>query len=137
MVPERTNEKIVYRLEPLNGPVQNGDVLAVRLTVSGGNWRYLQIEDPIPAGTEFIERDDLYELQEKPDWWGRFFTRREFHDDRAAFFQTYFNQGQTQHFYLLKVVNSGAFRTSPARVQPMYQPQYLSTTESRALTVQP
>jgi uncharacterized protein YfaS (alpha-2-macroglobulin family) len=137
LVPERTNEKIVYRLEPVNGPVQSGDVLAVRLTVSGGKWNYLQIEDPIPAGTEFIERDDLYALKEKPPWWETWFTRREFHDDRAAFFQTHFDRGQTQHFYLLKVVNSGMFRASAARVQPMYQPEYLSTTESRVFTVQP
>jgi alpha-2-macroglobulin len=136
LVPERVNEKIVYRLAPLDGPIGTGDVIAVRLTASGGNWKYLQIEDPIPAGAEFVERDDLYELKEKPPWWTQGYTRREFHDDRAAFFQTNFS-GQSQQFYLLKVVNSGAFRASPARVQPMYQPQYLSTTESRSITVQP
>lgn len=135
LTPSQEGGKIVYRLEPLGGSAQRGDVLAVRLTVSGGGWRYLMIEDPIPAGAEFIERDDLYELKEKPPWWASWYTRREFHDDRAAIFQTFFNAGQSQFFYLLKVVNPGQFRISPARVQPMYQPQFLATTESRSMEV--
>jgi hypothetical protein len=109
--------------------------MAVRLTVTGSEWKYLLIEDPIPAGAEFIERDDLYELKSRPDWWTTYFSRREFHDDRAAIFQTYFNPGQKQYFYLLKIVNPGAFRVSPAEVQPMYQPDLLSTTENRRIEV--
>lgn len=135
LVPSREEERMVYRLEPLEGSVQAGDILLVRLTLSGGQWRYLIVEDPIPAGTEFIERDDLYEIKEKPPWWRYWFTRREFHDDHAAFFQTYFDRGQMQYLYLLKVVNPGQFRVSPARVQPMYQPQYLSTSASRTVEV--
>lgn len=137
LAPEKAGEKIVYDLAPLEGGVAPGDTIAVRLTVTGGDWKYLLIEDPIPAGTEFIERDNLYELKSRPPWWRYGFTRRELHDDRMAIFQTYFNQGQDQYFYLLKVVNPGAFRVSPARVQPMYQPEFLSTTESRRLEVKP
>lgn len=135
LVPAREGERIVYQLEPLAGPLETGDVLVVRLTVSGGDWRYLMVEDPIPAGTEFIERDDLYQIKDKPPWWAYWFTRREFHDDHAALFQTYFGRGQMQYLYLLKVVNPGRFRVSPARVQPMYQPQYLATSESQTVEV--
>jgi uncharacterized protein YfaS (alpha-2-macroglobulin family) len=135
LVPTKTGDKIVYDTVPLNGPVASGDVLAVRLTVTGSEWKYLMVEDPIPAGTEFIERDDSYELKNPPSWWERFFTRRELHDNRMAIFQTFFPQGQQQYFYLLKVVNPGVFQMSPARVQPMYQPSFLSTTESRRLEV--
>ena len=52
-----------------------------------------------------------------------------------AIFQTWFPQGQQQYFYLLKVVNPGTFRVSPARVGPMYQSDILATTESRSLEV--
>jgi hypothetical protein len=135
LVPAKDGDKIVYDTVPLNGPMASGDILAVRLTVSGSEWKYLLAEDPIPAGTEFIERDDSYELKNKPPWWEYAFTRRELHDDRMAIFQTWFPQGQQQYFYLLKVVNPGAFQVSPARVQPMYQPAFLSTTESRRLEV--
>ena len=127
-------DKIVYQLEPLTGALAPGDVVAVRLTVGGGEWRYLLVEDPIPAGAEFLERDDLYEIKGKPDWWTYFFSRREFHDDRAAIFQTYFNQRQT-YFYLMKMVNPGKFRVSPAMAQPMYQPSILSTTDVQNVEV--
>ena len=113
LVPREDGDKIVYDTVPLNGPVASGDVIAVRLTVTGSEWRYLMVEDPIPAGTEFIEHDDSYELQSRPPWWEYFFTRRELHDDRMAIFQTYFPQGQQQYFYLLKVVNPGRLPGEP------------------------
>jgi uncharacterized protein YfaS (alpha-2-macroglobulin family) len=133
--PAKSGDKIVYDLNPLSGLVAAGDVIAVRLTVTGSEMRYLLVEDPIPAGTEFIERDSSYELRERPPWWAYFFTRRELHDDRMAIFQTYFPQGQQQYFYLLKVVNPGAFQVSPARVQPMYQSGVMATSDSRRLEV--
>jgi hypothetical protein len=135
LAPSRAGEKIVYDLAPLDGPLASGDTIAVRLTVTGTEWRYLMIEDPIPAGAEFIERDNSYELRERPPWWEYFFTRRELHDNRMAIFQTYMPQGQHQYFYLLKVVNPGVFQVSPARVGPMYQSDVMATTESRTVEV--
>jgi uncharacterized protein YfaS (alpha-2-macroglobulin family) len=38
-------------------------------------------------------------------------------------------------FYLLKVVNAGAFQATPARVGPMYQTDIVATTKSRRLEV--
>ncbi len=134
MVPQQVQDRIVYDLQPLSGEVHSGDVIAVRLSVNGSEWRYLLVEDPIPAGAEFVQRDDLYELKQKTSWWGFWFTRREFHDDRAAFFQTYFNNHQ-EYVYLLKIVNPGKFRISPASVQPMYQPSVLATTDAATLEV--
>jgi len=93
------------------------------------------VEDPIPSGTEFIERDGGYELRSRPAWWQYEFTRRELHDDRMAIFQTYFPQGQQQYFYLLKVVNPGVFQVSPARVQPMYNSGIMGTSETHRLEV--
>jgi len=134
LAPQQVNDRIVYDLEPLSGEVHSGDVIAVRLSVNGTEWRYLLVEDPIPAGAEFVARDDLYELRSKTDWWGFWFTRREFHDDHAAFFQTYFS-GHKEYVYLLKIVNPGKFRISPASVQPMYQPSVLATTDAATLEV--
>jgi alpha-2-macroglobulin len=135
LAPAKDGEKIVYDLAPFTGPAATGDTLAVRLTVTGSEWKYLMLEDPIPSGAEFIERDSGYELRSRPPWWQYAFTRRELHDDRMAIFQTYFPQGQQQYFYLLKVVNPGVFQVSPARVQPMYSSGVMSTTEARRLEV--
>ena len=137
LVPGRKGDRIVYDLAPLEGTVAPGDVVAVRLTATGSEWKYVMIEDPIPAGAEFIEKDDLYELNNRPPWWNWFFNRRELHDDHMAIFQTWFSQGQHEYFYLLKVVNAGIFQAPPARVGPMYQPDVTATTESRKLAVNP
>ena len=134
-VPVRRGEKIVYRLEPLAGSVLPGEIIAVRLTLAGAGFPYLLVEDPIPAGAEFIEHDELYELAERPDWWSRWLTRREFHDDRAALFQTYPVKNRQDFTYLLKVVNSGKFRISPAKAGPMYLPGVMATTGSRDMEV--
>jgi uncharacterized protein YfaS (alpha-2-macroglobulin family) len=132
----KPTDPITYDLIPLNGPVHVGDIVAVKLALNGTGWKYLLAEDPIPSGTEFLDRTDLYSINSKPSWWYDWFTRREFHDDRAAFFQTEF-PGRREYFYLLKVVNPGKFVISPAQAGPMYQPSVNTTTEPATLEVQP
>lgn len=132
--PVNNGEQITYDLVPLSGAVSTGEVIAVRLTVSGGDWRYLLIEDPIPAGTEFLPRNDLYRINHKPSWWWEGYTRREFHDDHAAFFHTYFHE-RGEYFYLLRAVNPGEFGISPATAQPMYQPEVQAATDPAYLEV--
>jgi len=132
--PQQKDGRVVYHLDPLAGPVQVGDTLAVRITVGGNDWKYLMIEDPIPSGAEPIARDDLYQLDERPSWWLRWYSDRELRDDRTSFFTMYFTRGQHEYVYLLKVVNPGIFRVSPTSVQPMYQPEYFSTSSSLMVT---
>jgi hypothetical protein len=138
LIPEQRDGKIVHRMEAFDGKASAGDVVAVRLRMrNGGEWRYLMLEDPIPSGAEIVERDNLYELDNKPDWWAFVFTRREFRDDRAVFFQTYANDGESTYFYLLKFVNAGQYRVSPARVEPMYEPDLFAVSGSDNLEVRP
>jgi uncharacterized protein YfaS (alpha-2-macroglobulin family) len=128
------NGQIVYRFDPLSGPVAPGDILAVHLAVNGSSAKYLLLEDPIPAGTEFLEHEDSYKILDRPGTWRYWYTRREFHDDRAAIFATEFN-GRQESFYLLKVVNPGSFAISPAHVEPMYQPGIQATSDALHLQV--
>jgi uncharacterized protein YfaS (alpha-2-macroglobulin family) len=118
--------------------VQSGDIIVVRLTVNATEEQsYLQIEDPIPAGFEFIEQESLYELKAKPPWWDFYCTQREFHDDRAALFATRFERGQARYHYLLKAVTPGTFQANPARVLPMYEPARQASTRSVTVIVNP
>jgi uncharacterized protein YfaS (alpha-2-macroglobulin family) len=133
---DKPTDPITYDLAPIKGPVHVGDIVAVRLAVSGTDWSYLLAEDPIPAGTEFLAETGLYKLNNKPDWWADWFTRKEFHDDRAAFFNTDFS-GRREYVYLLKVVNAGKFVISPAQAGPMYQSNVQTTTDPATLEVQP
>jgi hypothetical protein len=133
---DKPTDPITYDLAPLNGPVHVGDIVAVRLTLGGTDWKYMMAEDPIPAGTEFLANTGLYTLNRKPDWWADWFTRKEFHDDRAAFFNTDFDR-RREYVYLLKVVNAGKFAISPAAAGPMYEPEKQATTDPAVLEVLP
>jgi len=132
---DKPTDPITYDLVPLKGPVHVGDIIAVRLALGGTSWKYLLAEDPIPAGTEFLPESGLYKLNNKPDWWADWFTRKEFHDDRAAFFNTDFAT-RREYVYLLKVDNPGKFAISPADAGPMYQPNIETTTDPATLEVQ-
>jgi hypothetical protein len=133
---DKPTDPITYDLNPLKGAVHVGDIVAVKLALNGTNWKYLLAEDPIPAGTEFLPDTSLYKLNNKPYWWTDFFTRKEFHDDRAAFFDTEFNT-RREYVYLLKVVNSGKFAISPAQAGPMYQSNVETSSDPAVLEVQP
>lgn len=125
---------IVYHLEPLKGTAQIGDILAVHIAVSGSPAKYLFLEDPIPAGAEFLQNEDSYAIVSRPADWTWWYTRREFHDDRAVIFATDFS-GHQESFYLLRVVNPGSFEISPAHVEPMYQPGIQATSDELHLDV--
>ena len=103
--------------------------------VSGDSWRYLLVEDPIPAGAEQIERSDLYELVNPPPWWS-YWGRRELRDDRAAFFDYWF-QKNAEFIHLMKITSAGHFQVSPARVEPMYQPEMSAQTGGTDVEVAP
>jgi len=135
--PTKRGDRTVYQLGELPSTLKPGDLIAVRLTVTGNDWRYLMIEDPIPAGTEFIDRRESFELENRPPWWSWYAYSKEYRDDRAAIFQYEFDRGQRQFTHILRVVNPGVFHVSPAKVAPMYQPGYQATTGSMRVEVLP
>jgi uncharacterized protein YfaS (alpha-2-macroglobulin family) len=135
--PVSSGDSTIYRLGPMPAKLSPGDVIASRLTVTGNDWRYLMIEDPIPAGVEFIDRRESFALENRPPWWEWNPSAKEYRDDRAAIFQYEFYRGQRQFTHIMRVVNAGTFNVSPASVQPMYQPNYQATSSSLRLEVEP
>jgi uncharacterized protein YfaS (alpha-2-macroglobulin family) len=130
----RENGRLVYREAPITGPVQAGDVLSVRLAVAGGgDWRYLLLEDPIPAGTEAMANRASYPLARETRW--ARLSHQEFRDQHSAFFIEQLTEGRADIVYLLKVVSAGSFRAVPARVTPMYVPDVHASSEPFTLTV--
>ncbi|HWG18810.1 MAG TPA: hypothetical protein VN678_13155, partial [Acidobacteriaceae bacterium] len=126
--------RVVYTLQPISGKAEIGDVLAVHEAINGSPMRYLMLEDPIPAGTEFVQNEGSYEIDHRPGGWYDWFTRREFRDDKAVFFADDFT-GRQEIFYLVRVVNPGSFQISPARVEPMYQHGVQATSDALHLDV--
>ena len=64
LTPVTVQDRIVYRETAVHRCRTPGDVLTVRLTVAGSpEWRYLAIEDPLPAGVEAIQDTTAYPLE--------------------------------------------------------------------------
>ncbi len=130
------NGAFLYREQPLQGEVQPGDVLTVRLTVAGSkDWRYLALEDPLPAGVEAIQDTTAYPLESgSRDWWW-YGPRVEYRDARTTFFLESFEQGRYEFVYLVKAVSTGRFQAIPAQIAPMYVPNVTASTEPFTVTV--
>jgi uncharacterized protein YfaS (alpha-2-macroglobulin family) len=134
LTPVRVQDRIVYRETPFSGTAQPGDLLLVRVDAAGStDWRYLVIEDPLPAGAEAVQQRNLYELERQAPFWDG--SRREYRDDRVVFFQESFTEGHYQFVYLLKVTTPGVFRAMPAQIAAMYVPDATASGEPQTLTV--
>jgi alpha-2-macroglobulin len=134
--PVTVGGRIVYRETPFTGTANPGDVLTVRLTVAGSpEWRYLAIEDPLPAGVEAIQDTTAYPLERpaRNAWW--YGSRVEYRDSRTVFFQETFEQGRYEYSYLVKVIAPGQFRAVPAQVSPMYVSGIHASSEPQAFTI--
>ncbi len=136
LTPVTVKGRIVYRETPFNGTATPGDVLTVRLTAAGSpEWRYLALEDPLPAGVEAIQDTTAYPLErEAPDsWW--YGSRVEYRDSKTVFFQEAFERGRYEYAYLVKVIAPGRFRAIPAQISPMYVPGVHASSEPQSFTI--
>ena len=136
LTPVTVKDRIVYRESPFNGTANPGDVLTVRLTAAGSpEWRYLALEDPLPAGVEAIQDTTAYPLErEAPEsWW--YGSRVEYRDSKTVFFQEAFERGRYEYAYLVKVIAPGQFRAIPAQISPMYVPGVHASSEPQAFTI--
>ena len=97
LAPVRVKDRIVYREEPFDGRMNPGDVLTIRLTIAGSkDWRYLMVEDPLPAGVEAVQDTTAYPMEREDRWrwwWG---SQVEYRDNRTVFFQERFDEGRSR-----------------------------------------
>ncbi len=126
--PVNEGGRIVYQLIPFDGQAKQGDLIACRLTVSGADHRYVLIEDPLPSGAEVVPRDDLYQVKGAPPWWRAAWARRQARDTKMAFLESWLPKAGAEFMYLFRVTTAGTIQASPARVEPMYQPEIFSSS---------
>ena len=107
----------------------------MRLTLDGKPAKYLMLEDPFPAGTEpFTDDAALPGRLPTIDWanWG--WARKEFRDEKAAFFITLFDR-KTVWQYVLRVQIPGDFQVGPAVAERMYQPDVRANSASSIVKI--
>jgi uncharacterized protein YfaS (alpha-2-macroglobulin family) len=133
-VTENENGKSSWKIEPLTGELRSGDLIVVRLHLTGSRAQYLMIEDPIPAGAEQVAQVSGIYLNYTTGQWTDWYSNREFRDNRTVIFENYFD-GDATFQYAMRVEVPGEFRVAPARAELMYQPTVQANTSNDRLRI--
>ncbi len=136
LIPEQSNQGLVYDKKPIDRKdIKSGDNIFVEVSVkSDKDQDYVLIEDPIPAGCEFIKDTDSYILkgnERQPQgrrrgrrayrsYWNHWYTHREYRDEHLALTVTKFNAGTYDYSYMMKAQIPGEYQVKPTLVQLMY-----------------
>jgi hypothetical protein len=130
-------EEVGYNLKwttvPLTGELHSGDLIVVRLHLTGKQARHLMLEDPIPSGAEQMEIVGNLNLSYADSRWTDWYSSREFRDRRTVFFLDRFDGDATLQ-YAMRVQVPGEFVVAPARVELMYEPAKNANTSSGRFT---
>jgi uncharacterized protein YfaS (alpha-2-macroglobulin family) len=133
-VSEDENGKAGWKVEALSGELRSGDMIVVKLRLTGPRAQYVMIEDPIPAGAEQVARMSGLYLNYALGGWGDWYSNREFRDNRTAIFMNYFDGDATLQ-YAMRVEVPGEFKIAPARAELMYQPTVQANTANDRLRI--
>ena len=121
--------QLKWSMTPLTGEINSGDLLVVKLRLTGKKARHLMLEDPIPAGAEQLESVGNLNLDYSSDGWTDWYSSREFRDRRTVFFLDEFD-GDVTFQYAIRVQVPGDFVVAPARAELMYRPETYANTAS-------
>lgn len=126
-VRKQADNKGAYKeiYEPLDESVKTGDMLKVKITVTGKEaYRYVMIEDMLPAGCEVADENS-----------GSWHVRREVRDEKAAFFTVLFGSEKQEISYFLRAETPGSYHVLPARASMMYLPEIWGQSSEKTLTI--
>ncbi len=133
-VTENEGGKPSWKIDPLSGELRSGDMIVVRLHLTGPRAQYVIIEDPIPAGAEQVAQVSGVYLNYSLGNWSDWYSNREFRDNRTAIFMNYFDGDATLQ-YAMRVEVPGEFKIAPARAELMYQPTVQANTSNDRLRI--
>jgi uncharacterized protein YfaS (alpha-2-macroglobulin family) len=116
-------------------PISPGDDIEVRLTVENDRpLEYVIIEERLPAGFESRETDRDPRFRDEStffDW----YSHRERHDERMAFFITNLPAGRHEFRHVIYPELEGRITALPAAVWPMYQPELRGESQAWGVEV--
>ena len=119
----------VYRVsaeDPSHADVQpSGSEMDVQVEINAdAAYRYIQVEDPLPAGCEVVSgnsEDGAYPLDSSDGPAG--YARQEVRDNRVVFFFDSLPKGRTRLTYKLKAETPGAYQVLPGVASLTYFPE--------------
>ncbi|HZT41990.1 MAG TPA: MG2 domain-containing protein [Chthonomonadaceae bacterium] len=104
--------------------VPSGEEMEVGVEITAdANYRYVLLEDPIPAGCEVAPTNDQDQAMAQYENGGGGYARQEVRDDRVAFFFDDLPKGRTRVVYRLHAETPGLYRILPSLASLMYFPE--------------
>ncbi len=124
----QTNGQWRHEYQPLKPgePVQTGDDLEVRLTVTNNTpLEYLILEEYLPAGFEVrqADRDPRYSNETSYQGW---YDHKERRDSLMAWFISYLPGGSHEFRFVIYPELKGTVTALPTAIWPMYRPELRS-----------
>ncbi len=126
----RTVEEWHQRLVALgsDATLKAGDRILVEIDVTSANlFRYVALENPKPAGFEFVSRQSGFV--------GGTYGYRELRDEKAVWFVSRLPEGKSSVQIELRAERDGFYRVVPATIEAMYLPHVRGNSESGSLSI--
>jgi hypothetical protein len=146
---QKQNEVIYQKNELVSGSIiPSGELLLAEVTVKveNDNQQYVLIEDPIPAGCEFVKELEGYNVegigqlegfQTSVNYWyyNYWYTHQEYRDNRMAITATNLSKGTYTYRYLIRTQLPGAYNLNPTVAQLMYYPEVRGCSDFSEITI--
>ena len=127
-------QKVMVPLED-GATVKSGEEIEVTLKLEcDGNYEYVMIEDPIPAGCEIVKEDSFYGLWGCRGRWRWWYSRIEARDDKVCVAATYLRGGQAIQ-YTLRAETPGDFHVLPTFAYNMYATEIAGSSGENRIKV--
>lgn len=121
-----------YEKTEFSGTVTSGSEIMVKVRVYPKelNNEYFMLEDPIPAGCEFLKEDWAYPINGENSYqnrtqniWSWWYADRDIKDNCVVFFASNISQEVYEFSYLLRAQIPGTYNIMPSKGSLMYYPE--------------
>lgn len=146
------NEKqgyYTYKKQPYAGNtssvnVKSGDEIfvKVKVTPTSGQNDYFMLEEPLPAGCEYIKEDWAYPIEGENSYQGRsqglwnwWYGDKDIRDNRIVYFASNLGVQEYEFSYLLRAQIPGTYNIMPPRGMLMYYPEINGSGENLVLKI--
>ncbi|MCA9835505.1 MAG: hypothetical protein KC422_01260 [Trueperaceae bacterium] len=140
---DRETNTYVYDRKLELSKVQEGDYILVTVEITPeDNYRYVMVNDPLPAGFSVVEDDSVFRIAGvEPRYgydyygWNYWYDGREVHDERVDFYFTYLADPVT-FTYILRAETPGSYAALPTQAWLMYEPDIKGIGNDTVLNIQ-
>lgn len=138
---DKLQERYVYTRNPLK-EAKVGDYILVTVKIKPkGNYRYVLINEPLPAGYRIIENDHSFRIAGlKPRYgynyygWNYWYDGRDVRDERVDYYFTYLRR-PVEFTYILRAETPGTFAALPTQAWLMYEPEVRGVGKQKTLHI--